>query len=48
MNYPLNISFKLLTFTSQLEVTDGSGATVCYLKRKLSWKEMVLAVKNRG
>jgi hypothetical protein len=41
MNYPLNISFKLLTFTSQLEVTDATGSTVCYLKRKLSWKEKI-------
>ncbi|MCX6366383.1 MAG: hypothetical protein NTX57_06680 [Armatimonadetes bacterium] len=48
MNYPLNISFKLLTFTSQLEVTDGSGATVCYLKRKLSWKEKITIFTDSG
>ncbi|WP_309707639.1 hypothetical protein [Armatimonas sp.] len=41
MNYPLTVSFKLLTLTSQLTVTDASGNTVCYLKRKLSWKEKI-------
>jgi hypothetical protein len=41
MNYPLTVSFKLLTLLSQLTVTDASGNTVCYLKRKLSWKEKI-------
>ncbi len=41
MNYPLTVSFKLLALLSQLTVTDASGNTVCYLKRKFSWKEKI-------
>jgi uncharacterized protein YxjI len=48
MNYPLTVSFKLLTLLSQLTVTDASGNTVCYLKRKLSWKEKITIFTDSG
>lgn len=48
MNYPLSVSFKLLTLLSQLTVTDVSGNTVCYLKRKLSWKEKITIFTDSG
>lgn len=48
MNYPLSVSFKLLTLLSQLTVTDASGNTVCYLKRKLSWKEKITIFTDSG
>ncbi|MGH9944743.1 MAG: hypothetical protein ACRD9R_20540 [Pyrinomonadaceae bacterium] len=34
MNYPLNISFKLLALASQLSVTDAAGNLVFYVKQK--------------
>ncbi|MDQ1590866.1 MAG: hypothetical protein QOG71_1493 [Pyrinomonadaceae bacterium] len=34
MNYPLDISFKLLALTQQLSVTDAQGNLVFYAKRK--------------
>lgn len=48
MNYPLTVSFKLLALLSQLTVTDASGATVCYLKRKFSWKEKITIFSDSG
>lgn len=48
MNYPLTVSFKLLALLSQLTVTDASGATVCYLKRKFSWKEKLTIYSDSG
>lgn len=35
MQYPLNLSFKLLTIASQIYVTDSSGRLLCYVKQKL-------------
>jgi len=34
LNYPLNLSFKLLAINPQVKVTDASGKTVLYLKEK--------------
>ncbi|MBB6052152.1 hypothetical protein [Armatimonas rosea] len=48
MNYPLTVSFKLLALLSQLTVTDASGNTVCYLKRKFSWKEKITIFTDSG
>lgn len=46
MNYPLTISFKVLALLSQLTVTDASGNTICYLKRKFSWKEKITIFRD--
>lgn len=35
MNYPLELTFKIVAFAPQLKVTDASGATVCYVRQKL-------------
>lgn len=35
MNYPLQLSFKVVAFAPQLKVTDASGATVCFVRQKL-------------
>lgn len=35
MNYPLNMSFKLLAFAPQISVTDATGKLVCFVKQKL-------------
>jgi uncharacterized protein YxjI len=34
LNYPLNMSFKLLALNPQVKVTDAAGATVLYVKEK--------------
>lgn len=34
MNYPLNVSFKILALARQLSVTDASGNLICYVKQK--------------
>jgi hypothetical protein len=34
LNYPLNMSFKLLALNPQVKVTDATGATVLYVKEK--------------
>ncbi|MDF1658973.1 MAG: hypothetical protein P1U58_15255 [Verrucomicrobiales bacterium] len=42
MNYPLELTFKIVAFAPQLKVTDASGATVCYVRQKLfKFKEAV-------
>lgn len=42
LNYPLNLSFKIIAFNPQVKVTDASGATVMYVKQKaLALKEDV-------
>lgn len=35
MNYPLQLSFKLLAIASQIYLTDSSGRLLCYVKQKL-------------
>jgi len=35
MNYPLQLSFKIVAFAPQLKVTDASGATVCFVRQKM-------------
>jgi uncharacterized protein YxjI len=35
MNYPLQLSFKLVALAPQLKVTDASGATVCFVRQKM-------------
>lgn len=35
MNFPLDLSFKVLAFASQIYVRDASGNLVCYVKQKL-------------
>ena len=34
MNYPLNLSFKILALARQLSVTDASGRLIFYVKQK--------------
>lgn len=34
MNYPLQLTFKILAIARQLSVTDASGRLVCYVKQK--------------
>ena len=35
MNYPLQLSFKVVAFAPQLKVTDASGAAVCFVRQKM-------------
>lgn len=35
MNFPLNLSFKILAIATQIHVEDASGSTVAYMKQKL-------------
>ncbi len=35
MNYPLNLSFKIMALAPQIYVTDAQGNTICYVKQKL-------------
>lgn len=35
MNYPLNMSFKLMALAPQITVTDAAGQLVCFVKQKL-------------
>jgi len=42
MEYPLNISFKVFTFATQIPVTDSAGSPVCYVRQApLKLKESV-------
>lgn len=42
MQFPLSISFKILTFVPQLTVRDGTGAEIGYVRQKLlAFKESV-------
>jgi hypothetical protein len=34
MNYPLKLTFKIFSLASELKITDGTGATICSMKRK--------------
>lgn len=35
MNFPLNLSFKILAIATQINVQDASGSTIAYMKQKL-------------
>mgnify|MGYP005997522405 FL=1 len=35
MNYPLNLSFKVVALAPQIFVNDAAGSPVCYVKQKL-------------
>ena len=35
MKYPLNLSFKLITFIRQIYVTDSDRKSVLYVKQKI-------------
>ena len=35
MNYPINLSFKLLALASQIRITDANGRMIGYVKQKL-------------
>ena len=35
MNYPLNLSFKVVAIAPQIFVTDAQGGSICYVKQKL-------------
>ena len=34
MNYPLDLSFKILAIAPQISVSDANGALVLYVKQK--------------
>ncbi|MFM7322937.1 MAG: hypothetical protein ACKO5K_15670 [Armatimonadota bacterium] len=34
MNYPLSLTFKIVTLASEVAITDASGSTVAYVKQK--------------
>ena len=35
MNYPLQLSFKIMALASQIYVRDSSGSEICYVKQKM-------------
>ena len=35
MNYPLNLSFKVVALAPQIFVNDAQGSSICYVKQKL-------------
>lgn len=42
MNYPLNLSFKIVAIAPQIFVNDAQGAPVCYVRQKLlKFKESI-------
>lgn len=48
MQYPLNLSFKIMALAPQLSVTDASGNLVMYVKQKLfKLKEAVTVFSDR-
>lgn len=49
MNYPLNLSFKILALAPQIYVRDSGGSIVCYVKQKLfKLKEAVSVFADEG
>jgi hypothetical protein len=49
LNYPLNLSFKIIAFNPQVKITDASGQTVLYVKQKaLALKEAVKVFADEG
>ena len=42
MNYPLNLSFKIVAIAPQIRVNDASGNSICYVRQKLlKFKESI-------
>ncbi len=49
LNYPLNLSFKIIAFNPQVLVTDAAGQTVAYVKQKaLKLREDVTIFADEG
>ncbi len=49
LNYPLNLSFKLIALSPQVRVTDASGQLVLYVKQKaLALREDVRIFADEG
>lgn len=49
MNYPLNLSFKIIAIAPQISVTDASGNLVMYVKQKaFKLKEAVTVFADQG
>lgn len=49
MEYPLELSFKIMALAPQISVTDASGRQVCYVKQKLlKLKEAVTVFADSG
>ncbi|MGK0189887.1 MAG: hypothetical protein ACI9R3_005706 [Verrucomicrobiales bacterium] len=47
MNYPLQLSFKIMALASQIYVRDSSGSEICYVKQKMfKLKEAVQVFTN--
>ena len=47
MNYPRNVSFKIMALATQISVKDAGGAEVCYVKQKMfKLKEKVSVFTN--
>lgn len=42
MNFPLNLSFKILAMAPQVNVTDSAGNNICYVRQKImKFKEQI-------
>ncbi len=49
LNYPLDLSFKIIAFSPQVKVTDAGGQTVAYVKQKaLKLREDVRIFADEG
>ncbi len=49
MQYPLNLSFKILALAPQIFVRDASGEVVCYVKQKMfKLKEAVTVYRDQA
>jgi hypothetical protein len=49
LDYPLNLSFKIIAFNPQVKITDAAGQTVLYVKQKaLALKEAVKVFGDEG
>lgn len=49
LNYPLNLSFKVIAFNPQVKISDTFGQTVLYVKQKaLALKEAVKVFADEG
>ncbi len=49
MDYPLNLSFKILALAPQIFVRDASGNVVCYVKQKMfKLKEAVTVFRDQA
>ena len=49
MNYPLNLSFKIVAVTPQIFVKDAQGGSICYVKQKLfKFKEDIQVFSDKS